>query len=104
VQLWRHSGDTEAFAREQRKLNVAESSYAEDGNIGQCFHTPASLAAALPPAGLEITHPPAPVRYPWTLARRYGYGFFPDAPEVWDHFVQDRRRRRGTEQRHTTGP
>jgi SAM-dependent methyltransferase len=33
------------------------------------------------------------VRYPWPLVRRFGWGFFPGAPRLWDWYLVARARR-----------
>ncbi|MDZ7732544.1 MAG: hypothetical protein U5R31_04995 [Acidimicrobiia bacterium] len=82
-----------AFHR-QRHMDDTLLRYADDGASPQSYHTPDSLDRELTAAGLELLEEPAKVHYPWELARRFDYGWFPDADEeIWDWFVVARRRR-----------
>lgn len=62
-------------------------SYAEDGRTSQCFHTPETIRREFEEAGLVI-ETLSKIYYPWSLVRRFDYGFFPSAPEeIWDWYV-----------------
>ncbi|MGH2911178.1 MAG: class I SAM-dependent methyltransferase [Solirubrobacteraceae bacterium] len=62
-------------------------SYAEDGQTGQCYHTPATISREFEQAGLVIERQ-TKIYYPWELVRRFDYGYFPTAPEeIWDWYV-----------------
>jgi len=77
----------EAF-REGKLADDERCSYADDGHNPQCYHTPETIGGEFYAAGLRLLREPMKIRYPWKLANRFDYGYFPDAPEeIWDWFV-----------------
>jgi len=84
--------DGEAAAQawdESKKADDRELLFADDGGTAQAYHSPASMARELPKAGLRIVGEPVKVHYPWELAQRFGYGYFPDGrEEIWDWYVE----------------
>jgi SAM-dependent methyltransferase len=73
---------------ETKKLNRDTLSYADDGRTAQCYHTPESIESDFKACGLKIMSPLKKVYYPWTLTKRFDYGYFPAAKEeIWDWFV-----------------
>jgi len=71
-----------------KKVNDEECLYADDGRTQQSYHTPETIVKEFAAAGLRLTREPAKLRYPWSLTRRFDYGYFPDAPEeIWDWYV-----------------
>lgn len=71
-----------------KKVDDRECLYADDGRTRQAYHTPATIAREIAAAGLQLTREPVKIRYPWSLTRRFDYGYFPDAPEeIWDWYV-----------------
>lgn len=73
--------------RRNKLANDDEASYADDGQISQCYHTPETIKRELRAAGLRCVREPKEVRYPWELANRFDYGFFEGKEEIWDWFV-----------------
>lgn len=74
--------------RKEKKADDVQLSYAEDGQVSQCLHTPESIEKEFAVAGLELVAAPRKVYYPWALTRRFDYGDFPEAPEeIWDWYV-----------------
>lgn len=76
----------EAF-RKNKLANDNEASYADDGQIVQCYHTPETIEREFHAAGLSYVREPTKVKYPWSLANRFDYGFFEGKEEIWDWFV-----------------
>ena len=67
--------------------------YADDGLNQQAYHTPETISDEFKHVGLDIIQPIKKVYYPWELARRFDYGYFPDADEeIWDWYVVARNR------------
>ena len=73
--------------RSARKSDSAEVCYADDGVYVQCFHTPQSIEREMTLGGLRLVEPLQKVYYPWDLAQRFDYGFFPGQEEIWDWFA-----------------
>lgn len=72
-----------------KRADDRELLFADDGRTAQAYHSPESIAAELPQAGLRIVGEPVKVHYPWELAQRFDYGYLPDAPEeIWDWYVE----------------
>lgn len=74
--------------REKKMANDEESSYADDGQSPQCYHTQQTILREFEAAGLHLLQEPIKVKYPWELANRFDYGYFPKArEEIWDWFI-----------------
>ncbi len=72
---------------ESKMADDVSCSYAEDGRTSQCYHTPETIRREFEQAGLVI-ETLSKIYYPWSLVRRFDYGFFPRAPEeIWDWYV-----------------
>lgn len=70
-----------------RQVDDRSCSYADDGGTSQCYHTPTSMRREFAEVGLAIQRCEK-IYYPWDLAQKFGYGYFPAAPEeVWDWYV-----------------
>lgn len=77
----------DAFRR-TKLANDEQASYADDGQVSQCYHTPGTIESEFHAAGLSIVREPRKVPYPWELTKRFDYGYFPEAKEeIWDWFV-----------------
>jgi 2-polyprenyl-3-methyl-5-hydroxy-6-metoxy-1,4-benzoquinol methylase len=73
---------------ETKRMNRTYYSYADDGHSIQCYHTPDTIQNELNKSGLRLLIPLDKVYYPWGLARRFDYGYFPGArEEIWDWFI-----------------
>lgn len=73
----------DAFAK-SKKVNDMELLYAEDSRTQQAYHTAESIKRELPAAGLALIQDPVKLYYPWSLVRRFDYGYFPHADEeIW---------------------
>lgn len=81
---------TEDYFVKQNKMDLEKGTYADDGIHVQKFFTENEIHSLLRDAGFKdvVTEK---VLYPWALSRKYGYGYFPDKPEIWDWFVSARR-------------
>jgi SAM-dependent methyltransferase len=72
-----------------KRADDRELLFADDGRVVQAYHSLESIVAELPRAGFRIVGEPVKVHYPWKLAQRFDYGYFPDAPEeIWDWYVE----------------
>jgi len=69
----------------RNKLNLKERTYADDGVHDEKMFTEDEIPSLLQALGFKdiITKK---VLYPWDLCKKYGYGYFPDKPEIWDWF------------------
>lgn len=76
----------EAF-RKNKRANDDEYSYADEGQVVQCYHTPDTIRREFHAAGLRYVREPRKVHYPWQLANRFDYGNFEGEEEIWDWFV-----------------
>ena len=74
----------------RNKLDLEEGMYAEDGLHSQKFFTEEEICSLLKATGFEdmLTKK---VLYPWDLAKKYGYGYFLEKPEIWDWFASARK-------------
>lgn len=71
-----------------KKLDESTHAYADDGEHSQCYHAPETIRDELAEVGLELKQPLKKIYYPWSLCRRFGYGYFPDADEeIWDWYL-----------------
>jgi len=71
---------------EKKKLDEELGLYADDGVRVQKFLHIDEIRTLLPEIGFRIKQIQKVV-YPWELCRKYGYGYFPGKPEIWDWFV-----------------
>lgn len=76
----------EAF-RKNKRANDDEYSYADEGQVVQCYHTPETIRREFHAAGLRYVREPRKVYYPWELANKFDYGNFEGEEEIWDWFV-----------------
>jgi SAM-dependent methyltransferase len=77
----------EAFEKE-RKMDALDCAFADDGQTAQCYHTPETIDRQLSQAGLQRIRPLRKIYYPWELAQKFDYGYFPEAlEEIWDWYV-----------------
>ena len=60
-----------------------------EGGEQQQFFTPADIRRHCRESGLRM-QALAKVRYPWPLVRRFGWGFFPGRPRLWDWYLVGR--------------
>ncbi|MDH5363643.1 MAG: class I SAM-dependent methyltransferase [Dehalococcoidia bacterium] len=82
---------TEDYFVRQRRLDLEKGAYtSEDGTHIQKFFTENEIHSLLQNAGFReiVTEK---VLYPWELSKKYGYGYFPNKPEIWDWFASARR-------------
>ena len=85
----RRRGDAARAWDLRHKSDDRQLLFADDGRTAQAYHSPESIADDLPKAGLHLVGEPVKVHYPWPLAERFDYGYFPDAPEeIWDWYVE----------------
>ena len=69
-------------------MNRQILAYADDGFHLQCYHTKASIINETHSSGLKLFSLPEKVYYPWSLCRKFGYGYYPQADEeIWDWFI-----------------
>ena len=68
----------------------ARGMFHEDGET-QKFFTPDEIRALSRANGLHVLAL-TKVRYPWTLMRRFGWGYFPGRPRLWDWYLVARPR------------
>jgi SAM-dependent methyltransferase len=73
--------------RIKKKMDSHDSSFADDGVHRQCFHTLKTIETEFKEAGLQLVRSPEKIHYPWEMAQRFDYGFFPGKEEIWDWFV-----------------
>jgi 2-polyprenyl-3-methyl-5-hydroxy-6-metoxy-1,4-benzoquinol methylase len=73
--------------KEIKKFDPQTKSFADDNIHSQCFHTPETIHQEFRAAGLRVTVGPQKIQYPWEIARRFDYGYFPGKEEIWDWFV-----------------
>lgn len=95
---YRKSSNNEAYVqrcvaafRTAKKMDDETCSFADDGVHAQCFHTPTSIEQELGGAGFEILEMKK-VEYPWDYAKKFDYGYFPRKPEIWDWFVEAKKK------------
>jgi SAM-dependent methyltransferase len=73
-----------------------------EGGEQQQFFTPGHIRQLCAASGLRV-RALTKVRYPWRLVRRFGWGYFPGRPRLWDWYLvghaSPRRPRRGTSRR-----
>ena len=76
---------TDDYFVRRKKLNLEKGTYADDGIHDQKFFTEDEIHALLQVTGFKdiVTEK---VLYPWDLSKKYGYGYFPGKPEIWDWF------------------
>lgn len=80
------------FFDRTKRFNPEILSYADDGVVSQCYHTPKSMVKEFKGAGLRILGVPRKLRYPWELTKKFDYGDFPNAKEeIWDWFIKATR-------------
>jgi SAM-dependent methyltransferase len=81
---------TEDYFVKRNKMDLEKGMYAEDGVHVQKFFTENEIHFLLQDAGFKdiVTEK---VLYPWELGRKYGYGYFPNKPEIWDWFCVARK-------------
>ena len=71
-----------------KRVDEDALAYADDGCNTQCYHTKTSIIEETKKAGLRLLISPTKIYYPWTLTKRFDYGYFPDATEeIWDWFI-----------------
>ncbi len=68
------------------------ASYSDDGRTRQYFHSLDTIRRETELAGLVIVNGPQKFYYPWSLARRFDYGYFPGEEPVWDWLLVCRPR------------
>ena len=81
-EAWQKTDDY--FVR-RNKMNLEKGTYADDGVHEQKFFTENEIRSLLQSSGFKdiVTEK---LLYPWEKSKRYGYGYFPDKPEIWDWF------------------
>lgn len=67
-----------------KRPNASHASYSDDGWTTQYFHSEATMCEELIAANLTLVNGPSKLYYPWDLARRFDYGYFPGNEEIWD--------------------
>ena len=88
--FWRHHRRPWGGGR----INEKEGAFVEPDGFQQKFFTPHEIVRLCAWKGLRIVRMEK-IRYPWELMRRFGWGFFPGRPRLWDWYVvADRRNRR----------
>ena len=78
--------------KKTKKFDREQKSWADDNIHIQCFHTPETIEREFWDAGLSVIGEPQKIYYPWEMARRFDYGYFPGKEEIWDWFVLAERR------------
>lgn len=74
----------------RNKLDLERGMYADDGVHSQKFFTEEEVNSLLTATGFQDVLMKK-VLYPWDLAKKHGYGYFPGQPEIWDWFASARR-------------
>ncbi len=76
---------TDDYFVRQNKLDLEKGTYADDGTHIQKFFTENEIYSLLRGTSFKdvVTDK---VLYPWELSKKYGYGYFPSNPEIWDWF------------------
>lgn len=76
---------TDDYFVRRNKLNLENRTYADDGVHDQKMFTEDEIHSLLQEIGFKdiVTKK---VLYPWELCKKYGYGYFPGKPEIWDWF------------------
>jgi len=87
IEAWEKTDDY--FVR-RNKLDLEKGMYADDSVHLQKFFTEHEVYSLLTTTGFRNIVMKK-VLYPWDLAQKYGYGYFPGRPEIWDWFVNARR-------------
>lgn len=78
--------DTWKLFYQDRKMNDKQKCYADDGvNIQRFFHDN-DIKPLFEKFGLNIIEYKK-LYYPWDLAEKFGYGYFPGEEEIWDWFI-----------------
>lgn len=75
-----------------KKMDRQARLFADDGEHQQCFHTEQSIKDDLSACGFEIVGPIRRVSYPWDYAAKHDYGYFPGKPEIWDWYVEAKKK------------
>jgi len=81
---------TDDYFVRKNKLNLEKRTYADDGVHSQKMFTEDEIHSLLEEIGFKdiVTKK---VLYSWERCREYGYGYFPDKPEIWDWFCVARK-------------
>lgn len=82
---------TDDYFSKRNKIDLKKGLYAEDGIHVQKFFTNEEVCSMLQGIGFTVLTSEK-VLYPWELSRKYGYGYFPDKPEIWDWFFVARKK------------
>ena len=78
--------DTWKLFYHDRKMNNRKKLYADDGvNIQRFFHDN-DIKPLFEKFGLNIIECKK-LKYPWDLAEKFGYGYFPEEKKIWDRFI-----------------
>jgi len=81
---------TDEYFIKRNKMDISKGTYAEDGIHTQKFYSESELRFLLQDAGFRDIATQK-VLYPWELSRKYGYGYFPNQPEIWDWFCSSHK-------------
>jgi SAM-dependent methyltransferase len=94
-QVW----DNDSFVKrcvhaieEGKRMDRKARLFADDGEHQQCFHTEQSIGEDLSACGFEIIGDIRKVKYPWDYAAKHDYGDFPKKPEIWDWYVEAKKK------------
>lgn len=82
-EAWQRTDDY--FIR-MKKLDIKNGMYADDGVHLQKFFTEYEIHYELNAIGF-VNISSEKVLYPWNICQKYGYGYYPGKPEIWDWFV-----------------
>lgn len=78
--------DTWKLFYQDRKMDDKQKCYADDGVNIQRFFNDNDIKPLFEKFGLNIIEYEK-LYYPWDLAEKFGYGYFPGEEEIWDWFI-----------------
>jgi len=78
--------DTWKLFYKDRKMNDKQKCYADNGVDIQRFFRENDIKSLFAKFGLNIIEYKK-LYYPWDLAEKFGYGYFPREENIWDWFV-----------------
>ena len=79
--------DTWKLFYKDRFMNDKKKLYADDGVNIQRFFQKNDIKPLFEKFGLNLIESPEKLYYPWDLAEKFGYGYFPQKERIWDWFV-----------------
>ena len=79
--------DTSKLFHLERKMRCWRKLYADDGVNIQRFIDEREIRPLLRKAGLTLQQPEQKLSYPWSLTKKFDYGYFPREEKIWDWFI-----------------